>query len=135
MDVYHKVLVKLFEATGGRDTQTVDLKELVKSEGFLGNYNEIFQLLSGKGWIAETTRADAVKITHWGVKEARKSKSGVPDNSLAVKREANKMVSSAKELLILLEEFAYDRSMENLKQVEKKIGELNSSIGKLKEDI
>lgn len=135
MDVYHKVLVKVFEATGGRDTQTVDLKELVKSEGFLGNYNDIFQLLSGKGWIAETTRADAVKITHWGVKEAQKSKSGVPDNSLAVKREANKTVSSAKELVILLEEFASDMSKENLKQVEKKFAEINSAIGKLKVDI
>ena len=135
MDVYHKVLVKLFEATGGRDTQTVDLKELVKREGFLGNYNDIFQLLSGKGWIAETTRADAVKITHWGVKEAKKSKSGVPDNSLLNKREVNKMVSSGKELVIMLEEFAFDISQENLKQVERKIAELNSAIGELKEKI
>lgn len=135
MDVYHKVLVKLFEATGGRDTQTVDLKELVKSEGFLGNYNDIFQLLSGNGWIAETTRADAVKITHWGVKEAKKSKSGVPDNSLAVKREANKMISSAKELVILLEEFASDMSKENMKQVEKKFDEIYSAIDKLKAGI
>lgn len=135
MDVYHKVLVKLFEATGGRDTQTVDLKELVKNEGFLGNYNDIFQLLSGNGWIAETTRADAVKITHWGVKEAKKSKSGVPDKSFAVKRETNKMLSSAKELLILIDEFASDTTTGNLAQVEKKLDEVNSAIDKLKQDI
>lgn len=135
MDVYHKVLVKLFEATGGRDTQTVDLKELVKSEGFLGNYNDIFQLLSGKGWIAETMRADAVKITHWGVKEARKSQSGVPDNSFAVKRETNKMISSVKELLILIDEFASDTSKGNLAQVEKKLSEVDSVIDKLKQHI
>ena len=32
MDVYHRVLVKLFEVTGGKETEIIDLKELVKKE-------------------------------------------------------------------------------------------------------
>ena len=49
MDVYQKVLVKLYEVTGGKDTQTVDLKELVKELGFLGSYPDIFSMLSRSG--------------------------------------------------------------------------------------
>jgi len=87
MDVYQKVLLKLYQVTGGKDSYTVDLKDLVKGQGFLGNYNEIFQMLNGQGWIAETPKANYVRITHWGVKEAKKSGNNLPKATQIVKRQ------------------------------------------------
>jgi len=134
MDVYHKVLVKLYEVTGGKDTQAVDFKELVKAQGFHGNFDDIFQMLSGQGWIAETPKANYVKMTHWGVKEAQKSASGATDadDSQELRKTANRLIKDTKDFLIMLEEFASDSSKEKFRQVEKKFGELNSSIAALK---
>ncbi|HMS42610.1 MAG TPA: hypothetical protein PKE69_20440 [Pyrinomonadaceae bacterium] len=137
MDVYHKVLVKLYDATGGRDSQAVDFKDLVKGLGFLGNYEDVTQNLSSQGWIAETTKANFVKITHWGVKEAQKSLSGDSgvDESAQLKKSANRLKEETKQFLILVEEFAGDVSKEKLALVEKKFGEINAAISKLKSDI
>jgi hypothetical protein len=137
MDVYHKVLVRLYEATGGRDTQTVDFKELVKSLGFHGNYEDIYQRLSVQGWIVETSKANFVKISHWGVKEAQESVSGAPapTDSSELKKSADRLIKEAKELQRLVEAFAADASAENLEPVERKIAELNSAIAGIKESI
>lgn len=136
MDVYHKVLIKLYEVTGGRETETVDLKDLVKKAGFLGSYSDIVQYLSGQSWIAETPRPGTVKITHWGVKEARQSQSaaGAGDN-LAAKKEVNRLVAETRELIIFLEELASDLNADNLAKVEKKFGDINSAIQKLKASV
>ncbi len=135
MDVYHKVLLKLYQVTGGKDSHTVDLKDLVKNLGFLGNYNDIQQMLSGQGWIAETPKLNYVRITHWGVKEASKSDNGVPDAGQADKKEANRLIAETKQFLIMLEEFASDASEENFGRIEKKASEINAVIGKLKTGI
>lgn len=135
MDVYHRVLVKLYEVTGGKESETVDLKELVKKEGYLGSYPQIKEHLSGQSWITETARVDAVKITHWGVKEAKKSQTGGGDDSHAVKKEINRTISDTRELMIFLEELANDVSKENIARAEKKLGEINSAIQKLKSSV
>jgi len=135
MDVYQKVLLKLYQVTGGKDSYTVDLKDLVKGQGFLGNYNEIFQMLNGQGWIAETPKANFVRITHWGVKEVKKSGNNLPDLTQIVTREATRLISETKQLLILLEEFASDASNENFLQLEKKLNEINRAIEKLKSSV
>lgn len=135
MDVYHKVLMKIYEVTGGKDTQTFDLKDLVKNLGFLGNYNDISQLLNSKGWIAETRKLDTFKITHWGVKEAKQSQDGSFYNSPSLNNEANQLITKAKEFSILLEEFSSDTSEEKIQAIEKKLAELNYLVDKLKQKI
>ncbi len=135
MDVYHKVLLKLYQVTGGKDSVTVDLKDLVKQLGFLGNYNDILQMLSGQGWIVETPKLNYVKITHWGVKEAGNSGNAQPDAAQAVKKEVAKLISETKLVLIMLEEFITDVSKENLAQIEKKVNEINAAIRELKSGI
>lgn len=135
MDVYHRVLVKLYEITGGRESETVDLKELVKKEGYLGSYPQIKEHLSGQSWITETSRVDSVKITHWGVSEAKKSGSGGGDNTPAAKKEINRTIADARELIIFIEELANDVSKENISRIEKKLGEINSAIQKLKASV
>ena len=135
MDVYHRVLVKLYELTGGRESETVDLKELIKKEGYLGNYPQIKEHLSGQSWITETSRVDAVKITHWGVTEAKKSQKGGTDDSAAVKKEINRTIADARELIIFLEELTNEVSQENIAKAEKKLAEINSAIQKLKSSV
>lgn len=135
MDVYHKILLKLYEVTGGKDSATTDLKDLVKNQGFLGNYNDIFQMLSGQGWIAETPKLNFVKITHWGVKEIKKMATAEPDRSQAVREDAARLIPETKHFLIMLEEFSNKASKENFAELERKINEINSAIGKLKMSI
>jgi hypothetical protein len=135
MDVYHRVLVKLYEVTGGKP-ETVDLKELVKKEGFLGSYPQIFEHLSRQSWIIETPRVDSVKISHWGIKEAQNAQSsGGADDSLTVKKEVNRTISETRELIKILEDLANDVSKDNIAKAEKKLGEINSAIQKLKSSV
>jgi hypothetical protein len=135
MDVYHRVLIKLYELTGGKESETVDLKELVKKEGYLGSYPQIKEHLSGQSWITETSRVDAVKITHWGVSEAKKSQTGGADDSPALSKEISRTISDARELIIFLEELANAVSKENIAKAEKKLAEINSAIQKLKSSV
>lgn len=138
MDVYHKVLVKLYEVTGGKDSEAVEFKDLVKDMGFLGSYPNVFQELSRQGWIAETRRPDVVKITHWGVKEAKKAQTGgvsFSESARVLKKETNRLIGDAKEFQIALEEFSSDTSETKFKQVEKKFDELKEGINKIKENI
>jgi hypothetical protein len=135
MDVYHKVLVKLLEITGGKESETVDLKELVKKEGFLSSYPQIFEHLSRQSWITETPRPDAVRITHWGVSEAKKSQTSGASDGQEVKKEVNRLIAETRELLTFFEELATDISKENLITAEKKLAVINSAIQKLKENV
>jgi hypothetical protein len=135
MDVYHKVLVKLYEVTGGRDSEKVDLKELVRKEGFLPSYSDIFQHLSRQSWIAETPRPDIVRITHWGAKEAKKSQSAGGESNQAVKKEINRLISDVRELIVFLEELAGEPSKETALKAEKKLNLIVSSLQNLKESL
>lgn len=135
MDVYHKVLIKLYEATGGKDSEKVDLKELVKKEGFLPSYPDIFQHLSRQSWIAETPRPDVVRITHWGAKEAQKSQDPDAAGSQDVKKEVNRVISETRELIIFLEELLNEPSRESVGKAEKRLDAVNSSFQNLKASI
>lgn len=131
MNVYKKMLVKLFEATGGKDSKRVDLKELVKKEGFLPSYSDIYKHLNQQGWITEAGRSDVVCITHWGAKEAKKAQSGVSDGSREIKKRANNLTANIKELQIISEEFSNDISEEGFKRIKDKFGEIEKAIEKL----
>lgn len=135
MDVYHKVLAKLLAATGGRESETVDLKELVRKEGFLSSYPDIFQHLSRQSWIAETPRPDVVKITHWGISEAKKATTSDPDAGHGLKRESTRVISEARELIAILEEFAGDPGPENVAKAERSAESIIAGIRKLKGSI
>ncbi|HEX9960330.1 MAG TPA: hypothetical protein VGB00_05330 [Pyrinomonadaceae bacterium] len=134
MDVYHRVLSRLYEVTDGKDTKAVDLKDLVKSLGFLGNYPDIFERLSGAGWIAEDKKADYVRITHWGVLEVKKSPVASQSNS-NLKSDANKALAEIRELSLLMEIFANDTSKDNLAAVERKIDNLKAVINQIKSNL
>jgi hypothetical protein len=137
LDVYHKVLQKLCEAAEGKSSKTVDFKNLVKQMGFHGNYPDIFQRLSGEGWIAESPKPDFVSITHWGVAEVKKTASAASggDANAEVKRAANRAAVESKELTALLEEFVRNPEKDNFAAVEKKIDELQTAIVQIKKSL
>lgn len=132
MNVYQKILVKLSEITSGKSSEKVDFRELIKSEGFYPSYDDIFKQMSQQGWITESGREDIIAITPWGVKEAKKLQSGVSDDSRELQRSANRLRESAKEFLVMVEEFAGEVNEEHFKSVENKFGEIKEAIEQLK---
>jgi len=91
MDVYHKILGRLYEITGGKQSESVDFVELVKEEGFFPSYDDIHRQMSRAGWITDTGRGNKVKLTHWGIKEARKAGGGAGDSDREAKKAARRL--------------------------------------------
>ncbi len=134
MDAYHQVLVKLLEESDGRDSKSVHFKDLVKKLGFLGNYSNIFQHLSQEGWIAEDPKADFVRITHWGIAEAKKSKNSDSGNEIRTSENAAKCSAKAKEFVRLIDNFAKDSSKDNLKKATEMFSEMENAFNSSKND-
>jgi len=135
MDVFQKVLLKVYELTGGKDTVDVDFAELLKREGFYPSIASILEHLSSQSWITVTSRKNIVRITHWGVAEAKKITSVPTGSSQTVAKEANRLLSETRELVRLIEDFASDRSKENFVKLENKVTEINSAIAEIKTNI
>lgn len=131
MDVYHKVLAKLYEVTGGKESQVVDFKDLVKKTGFHGNYGDIFAQLSREGWIAESKKANFVSITHWGISEAKKSEVAEVSDGESLSQSNPKAAAcagKARELASLLENFPAQPSAENRKNLEAEFKEFEKAF-------
>lgn len=126
MDVYHQVLLKLNEATGGKDSKTIDFRDLVKKMGFIGHYNDIFERLNREGWIIETAKADFVSMTHWGVAEAKRSLGSDGVKKEEQRRAINRMATATRELAGLLENFAAELANEDFPAIEQKFSELEN---------
>ena len=131
MDIYNKFIAKIYEETGGNDSQAIDFVDLVKREGFYGSYNDLFKELNSRGWITETSKPDWIKITHWGVREAKRVRSG-EDSAATLQRDTNLLLAESQEFAALVEEFLKEPSNDNFAGVEKKIGELNRAFSYLK---
>lgn len=135
MDVYHKILTRIYEITDGKDSVEIDLNDLLKQEGFYSNIDNILQHLTTESWVAETPRPRVVKITHWGSAEAKRVLTNTPDVNREVTKEANRLLAEARELIIMLEEFAATPSGSNFKTIQKKIEDLEAITGRLQDKI
>ncbi len=135
MDVYHKILTRIYEITGGKDTVEVDLNDLLKQEGFYSNIDNISQHLATESWVAETPRPRVVKITHWGAAEAKRVLTNTPDTKREVSKDANRLLAESRELIIMLEEFAASPNGTNYKTIERKLGELMAILGRIKDNV
>lgn len=125
MNVFHKVLVKIYEITGGKDNVDVDLTDLLKKEGFFSNIESISGQLQDEAWVSETGRKHVVRITHWGTMEAKRVLAAKPAASGdEVEKEAKVFVNQAKELVSLLEDFASKPDAEKLHAVDKSLSQL-----------
>jgi hypothetical protein len=132
MDVYHKILTRIYEITGGRDTVEVDLGDLLKQEGFFSNIDSISLHLATESWIAETARPRIVKLTHWGAAEAKRVLTNSPDTVRELSKDANRLLASGRELVIMLEEFAVSPNAANFKTVEKRIGDIGGIVERIR---
>jgi len=132
MDVYHKILTKIYEVTGGKDSVEVDLNDLLKQEGFYSNIDNISQHLATESWVAETPRPRVVKITHWGAAEARRVMTNTPDTKREVTKDANRLLADSRELIIMLEEFASNPNGAKFKTIEKRFEDLQALLGRIR---
>lgn len=135
MDVYHKILTRIYEVTQGKDSIEVDLNDLLKQEGFYANIDSISQHLTTESWVAETPRPRVVKITHWGTAEARRVLTNTPDLKRETSKNANRLLAEARELIIMLEEFAEAPTPPHFSTIEKKFEELEVVMARLRENM
>lgn len=135
MNVYQKVLVKIFEISGGKDSADVDLIDLTKKEGFYSNIDAISRQLQDEGWITEVGRQHNVRITHWGGMEAKRLLSDSPDKKLEVDKAANSLLSDTRELVLMLEELVSKPTSENLDHIEARIDQLRSRAGAVRKHL
>jgi hypothetical protein len=134
MDVYQKVLLKIQEATGGRDSVDVDMSDLLRREGFFSNIDDILEKMNAEGWITEP-RPKTARITHWGAMAARKIKDKTPDSANILDKLAVRLQGEVKEFVILVEEFNGKITADNFGRIEKKLAEIGSITGKIKEQM
>ena len=132
MDVYHKVLTRLFKDSGGKETVKVDMGEILKQEGFFASRDDIDGRLLEEGWITETDVKYVVYLTHWGIAEAKKTISKAPDNSRALEKDSKQLISTAKEFVVMAEEFAGEPTKSRLSVIEKRCAELGDLVSKVK---
>ena len=135
MDAYHKVLVKIYEITGGKDSVDVDFADLLKKEGFFPSIEDIKSYLSSESWIAETSRVNIVRITHWGVAEAKRSLSNAPDPKTAIEKETRTLVNAAKDLALMAEELSGAPAKDKVKAIEAKLSAIGEMVEKVKANL
>ena len=135
MDVYHKILVKIYELTGGKDTVDVDMSDLLKREGFFPSIDSITQHLMDESWIAGTKNRTIVRLTHWGAAEAKRVAADLPDRNQLVAKDAAKLLSESKEFVIMLEEFAASPDGGKLSTIEKRHADLSPLIKRIGQNI
>ena len=132
MDVYHKILTKIYEMADGKGTVEVDLKDLLKREGFFPSLDSISTHLITESWVTETSHRHVVKLTHWGIAESKKTLSHTPDTGQAITRNTNRLIADSREFTIMLEEFATSSSADKFKIIEKRFSEMTDTFAKIK---
>lgn len=137
MDIYQQVIVKLYETSGGKETLAIDLKDLVKKLGLYGHYARIFDRLSQEGWVAEDRKADFVRITHWGIAEAKKNQVSAEGNNQSENHSVNAehCANLAKEFIVLVENFGRNSSEENWQKAQAKFEDIETAFNLAKNDI
>jgi hypothetical protein len=138
MDTYQKVLIKLYEETGGKETRQIDFASMLKKMGFYTAFKDILTRLSREGWITDAPTTNYVFITHWGAMEAKKAlramaKPETSDDS--VKKEVNLAIGANKELGVMLNELLEEVSKQNLMTAENKFNELATILKQIKSNL
>jgi hypothetical protein len=135
MDVYHKVLTKIYEQSGGRDSTDVDLAEMLKKEGFFPSLDNISQFLIGESWVTETAKRYVVRITHWGVAEAKKTLAGAPDKAQLIEKDSKRLISDTREFLVMLEEFSGSPEGGKFEVINKRFNEIGATLAKIAKNL
>jgi hypothetical protein len=132
MDAFHKILVRIYEITGGRENQDVDFVELLKAEGFYPSLESIKSHMSTESWITDSPRPDNVRITHWGIAEAKKTIADPKAAEAGIDRTTARLSLVARDFSIVVEEFISKPSKKSLQPVQERLSELESLVTKIK---
>ena len=132
MDVFHKVLTRIYELTGGRDSQEVDFVELLKVEGFYPSRDSIKNHLSTEGWITDSARPDHVRITHWGMAEAKKTLADPDASGQGLDRHTTRLLAATRDFSIEIGEFVAKPNDSTIKPVEDRISQISTLLSKIK---
>lgn len=132
MDTFHKMLLKVFDAAGGKESVDVDFVEIAKREGYFPSIDDIVGHLKSESWVTES-RQNIIRLTHWGVAEARKVGTERPDAARNLERESNRLLSETRAFAVVIEEFMAEPKADRLKAVELKYSELGKILKKLLE--
>jgi hypothetical protein len=138
MDTYQKVLVKLYEETGGRETRQVDFASMLKKMGFYTAFTDILTRLNREGWITDAPTTNYVFITHWGAMEAKKalkSETKAENSNESVKKEIARAIAANKEFGVILDDFTKNISKDNFTGVQKKFDELATIFNEIKSNL
>ncbi len=130
MDTYHKVLARIYDETGGKELVDVDLVDLLKREGYFPSLDEICNHLKAESWVTES-RPNILRITHWGVAEAKKAGSVRPDAVRALERDSKRLLAETKEFGVIIEEFLAAPSPEKKKELRTKFEEMERLVSSL----
>jgi hypothetical protein len=132
MDAFHKILVRIYEITGGRESVDVDLVDLTKKEGYFPSIDSIAEMLKSESWVTES-RPNIVRITHWGVAEAKRAGSVRPDAARAMERDARKLHADSRDLGVMIEEFIADPSKPRFAAVIGKLSDMQGQARNIQE--
>lgn len=126
MNVFHKVLLKIFEVSRGKDTVDVDLADLLKKEGFFPSIDTISEQLESDGWITSAGRKHVIRITHWGAMEAKRLQAGTDKGTdgAIIAKEAKALLNGARQLVVLAEELIAKSDKSKLDEIDKNISTL-----------
>ncbi|MCZ2389731.1 MAG: hypothetical protein LC113_01485 [Acidobacteria bacterium] len=125
------MLQKLYEVTKGRETVDVDFVDLTKKAGYFPSIDSIVSQMKKEGWVTES-RTNILRITHWGVAEAKKVAANGPDSKRQAEREARRLLSETREFIVLIEEYLADPSDEHLDGVSTKFSNISKALEALK---
>lgn len=118
------MLLKVFEAAKGRESVDIDFTEIAKREGYFPSIDDIVSHMKSESWVTES-RTNVVRITHWGIAEAKKAGSERPDSARNLERESNRLLNTTRDLGVVIEEFIAEPGAGRFAAVDKKFAELN----------
>jgi hypothetical protein len=88
-----------------------------------------------EGWITESDRKDLVQITHWGVAEVKKAARGGDLSTREFEKDLKSLVSIAKEIVVMCEEFEGSPAKKKLATIDQRVGTLKGLIDRLGPDV
>jgi hypothetical protein len=135
MDVFHKVLARIYEVSGGRETHEVDFIELLKKEGFFANRDSIKDHLSTEGWITDSPRPNHVKITHWGMAEAKKTLSGTDPSSDDLGPQLERLKTAVRDLSSRIDTIGAAPNKKSVSAIEDGLTDINRLLAEIKNSL
>lgn len=132
MDAFHRILVRIYEITGGRENYDVDFVELLKAEGFYPSLESIKSHMSTESWITDSPRPGSIRITHWGIAEAKKTLADPQAAEAGIDRTTARLSLVTRDFSIVVEEFISKPSKKSLQSVQDRLSEIESLVSKIK---